>query len=362
MSSPYPSRSELRAQQHADKQASPTETSSVEPSSNETGPVSESALSSGPAAEPTPTSATPAAAAPHSSEQPSEGAPPTRMSFREFQEKTGPALSVPVATAAVEPGSARGGTRKSRGAGRMALQVIGELLMTAGVFLLLFVVWQLFWTTFKAEGEMREATTTFQTEHPAAVDKYTEIQLTDDPPVLGTFPEGQVFGVLHVPKWNFKQVPIVQGTTTEILAAGSAGHYVETQMPGEIGNFAVAAHRTTYGEAFRHIHYLTEGDALVVETDQAWLVYKVTSHEIVQPTAVEVLAPVPGQPGVEPTGRFMTLTTCHPEFGNWERYIVFSEFAYWVPKSEGIPTVLQAGQPSTDSGTTPEQPATDDAE
>lgn len=222
---------------------------------------------------------------------------------------------------------------------RLTVQIIGELLLTVGTVLLLYVFWQLWWTTFEVQGGMRERIESFQQASPT-VEEYVEIRRTDDPPTVPPVPHGEVFGVLHVLKWDM-QIPIAQGTTPDVLNNGDAGHYVDTQMPGEIGNFAIAGHRRTYGNNFRRVDIMEEGDPIVVETDQAWLVYEVTGHDIVLPSATDVILPVPNEPGVVPTERIMTMTTCHPEFGNSHRYILWSKMAYWVPKDQGIPEVLQ---------------------
>ena len=110
---------------------------------------------------------------------------------------------------------------------------------------------------------------------------------------------------------------------------------------GEVGNFAVAAHRRTYGNSFRRIDLLQEGDEIVVSTAETWYVFTVTSHEIVLPDQVDVIAPVLGHPEEAPTKPIITLTTCHGistgEFGNDHRWIVHAEFSYWMDRSEGRP-------------------------
>ncbi len=222
--------------------------------------------------------------------------------------------------------------------------VFGELLITAGLFLLLFVVWQLWWTSVKVESAVAGEVAAFRAENPPAQDTaspYTDMQRTDAPPEVGDIPEGEIYALLHVPRWNYRVMPIAQGTSHYVLDYGWAGHYMETQQAGEIGNFAIAAHRRTYGNNFRRIDTLEDGDPIVVETDQAWLVYQVTGREIVNPSDTRVILPVPNEPGETPTKRVMTMTTCHPEFGNTERFIVWSEMVYWVPKSEGIPILLK---------------------
>lgn len=228
---------------------------------------------------------------------------------------------------------------------RRIASVFGELLITAGLFLLLFLVWQLWWTSFKLESAVSSEIAAFREDNPPASDGYTSMQRTDDPPQIGEIGDGEIYALLHVPRWNFRVMPIAQGTTHYVLDNGWAGHYVETQQAGEIGNFAIAAHRRTYMNNFRRIDTLEDGDPIVVETDQAWLVYHVTGREIVNPSDTRVILPVPNQEGVTPTERIMTMTTCHPEFGNAERFIVWSTMSYWVPKAEGIPEILR-GEPA----------------
>src|SRR5699024_9011454 len=118
------------------------------------------------------------------------------------------------------------------------------------------------------------------------------------------------------------------------------GHYPETALPGEVGNVAIAGHRNTYGRVFEDIARLEAGDPIVVETADAFYVYETTESLIVQPEDVEVIAPTPGRPGVEPTERMLTLTACHPMYSARERIIVHAEFSYWTKRSDGIPEAL----------------------
>jgi sortase A len=61
---------------------------------------------------------------------------------------------------------------------------------------------------------------------------------------------------------------------------------------------------------------------------------------IVTPDRVDVVAPVPGEPGAEPEERLLTMTSCHPMFSARERYIVHAELESWQPKTDGRPDVL----------------------
>jgi sortase A len=129
---------------------------------------------------------------------------------------------------------------------------------------------------------------------------------------------------------------VLQGTDHDTLTAG-VGHYPGTAMPGGVGNFAVAGHRTTYGRPFHDIDRLAQGDTIVVETRTSYVVYAVDRHVIVTPDHVEVTAPVPQHPGVRPTQRWMTLTACHPKYSASQRYIVFARLVRTIPRAEGLP-------------------------
>ncbi|WIK64202.1 class E sortase [Gleimia hominis] len=216
--------------------------------------------------------------------------------------------------------------------------VIGEILITIGLILGLYVFWQLYWTSWQVSDNHPAAVAQFEKNLKPASEKPGE-ERYDDPPEFDRVKHGEVMGVLHNTKWNM-QIPVVEGTDQRLLDLSYAGHYDTTQQPGELGNFAMAAHRRTYGNSFRRIDIMKPGDRMVFETPKAWLVYEVTDHEIVDPDAGEVLNPVPHQWDVQPKDRLMTLTTCHPEFGNSERYILYSKLHHWVPRDTGKPAEL----------------------
>lgn len=240
----------------------------------------------------------------------------------------------------------------------LVMSGIGQTMLTVGVVLGLFVVWQLYVTTWQVQGATAVAVESFQNSTAHDATATTEEQRTDPPPDVTMPAVGQTFATLHVPRWDSMVIPIMQGTNEAVLDTGYAGHYTETQGPGELGNFALAAHRRSYGNSFRRVHELQTGDPLVVETSQAWLVYQVTSTEIVLPSQGDVIYPVPHKSKeTVPHERLMTLTTCHPEYGNTQRFIVYSKFSYWVPRTQGRPLALkgldamkQAGQGAAPEG------------
>ncbi|MCL2467312.1 MAG: class E sortase [Micrococcales bacterium] len=222
------------------------------------------------------------------------------------------------------------------------LGVVGELFITVGVALLAFLVWQLWWTDVEGNNRQSHLVNEFQKIAPTPPPNVA-VPGEGPPPVMAEPGEAAVtFASIEIPRWNGEPVrPISQGTDrSKVLDPLGIGHYVGTAMPGDVGNFAIAGHRTTFGKPFNRIEELKIGDALVVRTPDTWYVYRVTSFEIVRPSQGNVVAPVPGDPTAEPTQRLITLTTCHPKYSAQQRYIVHGELDYWAPTSSGTPQEL----------------------
>lgn len=230
-------------------------------------------------------------------------------------------------------------------AGRAAARSVGELCVTAGALVLLFVVWQLWWTDLSAGRAQHALTVTLQQrwhDAPARAGDGAEPAVVGGPAAAAPR-RGEPFALLHVPRFGADYVrPVLQGTSPDVLEEG-VGHYDGTAGPGQVGNFAVAGHRVTYAKPFNRIDRLRQGDAVVVETRDSWFVYRVVSHEVVSPDRVDVVAAVPGRPGARATARMLTLTACHPEFSATERYVVLAQLDRTVAKGDGSrPAVLAA--------------------
>ena len=150
--------------------------------------------------------------------------------------------------------------------------------------------------------------------------------------------EDGAFAVLRIPRFGDDYArPVIEGTGRPVLALG-VGHYVGTAGPGQVGNFAVAGHRTTYGRPFHDVDQLADGDRVVVETAGDVHVYEVTSREIVRPSDVEVIGPVPGQPGATPTEALITLTSCHPKYSATQRFVVHGRLVESIPRAQWVPS------------------------
>ncbi|ROS26210.1 class E sortase [Cellulomonas sp. PhB150] len=253
---------------------------------------------------------------------------------------------------------ARPRRQSSRGA-RIAygvVGVVGELLITLGVLLFGFLVWQLWWTDVQGNRAQAEVVRELVRETPPAptAGATDSVKIAeprhDAPPVLEEQSHATTFATMQVPRWDGEpERPISEGTDrATVLDVLGVGHYEGTAMPGDVGNFAVAGHRTTYAKPFNRVAELKKGDPVVVRTStldgsagtDTWYVYRVVSTQIVAPTDVQVIAPVPNEPDEQPTKRMMTMTTCHPMFSARERYIVHLELDYWAPVSSGTPAEL----------------------
>jgi sortase A len=127
---------------------------------------------------------------------------------------------------------------------------------------------------------------------------------------------------------------VIEGVSIADLRKGP-GHYPGTAMPGQIGNFVVSGHRTTYLAPFNRLGELRDGDQILIDTRARQYVYKVTGMKVVQPSDLTVTAPVPEHPKADPTERLLTLTTCNPKYSAAQRLIVFGHMVTSVPRAKG---------------------------
>ncbi|GAA2880507.1 class E sortase [Streptomyces mexicanus] len=218
--------------------------------------------------------------------------------------------------------------------GVLVSRIVGELFITAGVVMLLFVTYQLWWSNVRAHQQAGNEAHQLQDDWASGKRK------------PGAFEPGQGFAILHIPKLDVV-VPIAEGTSkTKVLDKGMVGHYgpgdFDTAMPdAKTGNFGLAGHRNTHGEPFRYINRLTPGDPIVVETQDTYYVYKMTSMlPVTSPSNTSVLNPIPAGSGFTGPGRYITLTTCTPEFTSKYRLIVWGKMVEERPRSKGKPDAL----------------------
>lgn len=219
---------------------------------------------------------------------------------------------------------------------RTLVRGLGQTLITIGVVVLLFCVYELKVTniyTAQEQNRLEDSLERAWAEPAARPQSGTSAQ-----PAAVDIGEG--LAVLRIPAIDkdFSKV-VVNGVGVEELKSGP-GHYPGTALPGEVGNVVLSGHRTTYGAPFERFGELQPGMAVVLETRDTWFTYRITGSEIVAPTAIEVTYPVPGDAQATPTRRLLTMTTCHPKFSAKQRLIVSAELESSLPKAEGAPPAL----------------------
>ncbi|MBW3084216.1 Sortase SrtE1 [Austwickia sp. TVS 96-490-7B] len=231
--------------------------------------------------------------------------------------------------------------RPRRSAASRFFGVFGELLVTLGVVVLLFVSWQVWWVTQEATHASQEVVNELgrQFSHaPRSTAPATPGAAKGSSLQSKTIPAGTPFGLVTVPRFGNGPQPILQGTAIAQLDQG-VGHEPKSVMPGQIGNFATAGHRDTYSHPYNKIDAFQPNDAIVVEVADGWAIYRYAKHRIVDPKQVEVYAPVPDQPGKKPTEAWMTLIACEPHWTAQRRWVVHAKLELWVPRTSAAPTV-----------------------
>ena len=222
---------------------------------------------------------------------------------------------------------------------RLASRTLGEVLVTLGCVLMLFVVYQLWWTNVEADHAAAAATQQLQQQWERA----GRGDPINGPEYPANLRRGDPFALMYIPRLGQRwREPVIQGVSLDDLAKG-VGHYPDSAMPGEIGNFAVAGHRATNGEPFAYLDGLKAGDLVVVETRTTFYTYRMDDWYIVPPTQVEVIDPVPNQPDAQPKQALITLTTCNPRWASYERLIAHGVLIDTRPKSDGPPPALKQG-------------------
>jgi len=211
---------------------------------------------------------------------------------------------------------------------------IGRVLVTIGMLTLSFAAYQLWGTGVyeaKAQDSLKQdfakglKTTTTTNGDPSA---------PESKPL--PIPSGDAIAIISIPSIGVEHA-VVQGVRRADLRKGP-GHYPNTPLPGELGNAAIAGHRTTYGAPFGRLDELRPGNLIEVRTADGDFRYSVTETIIVRPTELSVLNATPNAT--------LTLTTCHPRFSASRRLVVHANL---VPASSAPvrdPSIPQAISPA----------------
>ncbi|MFG2772532.1 class E sortase [Streptomyces sp. NPDC048350] len=225
---------------------------------------------------------------------------------------------------------------------RLIVRTFSELCITAGTVIVLFVVYVLHWTGVQAESATAGQIATLEREWverpvPGAA---------PSAPAPKPYTTGRGIAVMYIPRlgegWEW---PVLEGTSAAVLKKG-LGHYAATARLGETGNFSVAGHRRTYGDPFKDFPRLRPGDAVVLTDGTTWFTYRIATKPYrTVPTDVGVIDPVPrplrkNAAAFDGPGRYLTLTTCEPEWGSSHRLIAWAHLDATRPVTQGKPPAL----------------------
>jgi LPXTG-site transpeptidase (sortase) family protein len=228
-----------------------------------------------------------------------------------------------------------------------AVRSVGEVMITLGLVLLLFAAYEVWGKAaiVSAHQDVLDQQLSQEWGTPAVAEPTPGATPAPVPSAIAP-PPGWAIARLHIPRLA-KHWVVVEGVALSDIKY-APGHYPDTALPGQVGNFAVAGHRSP--AIFWDLDKLSagdpdvveDGDHIVVETRTNYYVYAVTRNYVVLPTAVEVIAPVPGAPGQAATTPMLTLTTCNPKWDNYERLIVHARLVRSLPRADGPPPELAA--------------------
>jgi LPXTG-site transpeptidase (sortase) family protein len=260
---------------------------------------------------------------------------------------------------------------RAEGRGQVIARTVGEILITFGLVMLLFVVYQVYWTNWISAGKQGDATSELDQEWQDEAARGQHFGVAD----------GKGIAKLYIPALGADyHFTIIEGASDKNLTVGPA-HYSGTALPGQPGNFAVAGHRVGKGAPFNDLDLVQSCDAIIVETADSYYVYRMlptkteqrdwqrakagkpncavktpqgiedvnplggeytglVGQEIVPPTRGDVISPVPGKANSQlpkaSQAALLTLTTCHPKFSDRERLILHAVFVMqWRKDSRG---------------------------
>lgn len=238
---------------------------------------------------------------------------------------------------------------------------VGRMMIRAGILLLLFVAYQLWGTGLHTDRAQDSLGRDFRTQQEA-LGLPTEPPSTTTPPTsdptattttaapvtapvdLAPLAPGDVVGNISIPDIG-ADFYIVEGTDLHWLEEGP-GHFVNTPLPGQPGNSAIAGHRTTYKAPFNRIDELVPGDLISVTTLQGTFTYEVLPQDpgdggdpvgyyIVGPSQVEILD--------DKGDNRLTLMACHPKYSAAQRIVVEAKLVTPPAPPTPLPTVSDEG-------------------
>src|SRR3954451_17217192 len=239
---------------------------------------------------------------------------------------------------------------------RWVVDRIGRTLIGLGLMMFAFVAYQLWGTGIQTAQAQRTLSREFEeqvakapadttTTVPVTVPEVTvpstsvsvpvsTVPTTTSPAPAAAKPvpgDEEAVARLEIPRMNLNRI-VVEGATADALTKGP-GHFPETPLPGQLGNAAIAGHRTTHLHPFFDIDKLQPGDEIIVTTLNGRYTYSVTGTEVVAPDDYNEVIPT-----TDPTKATLPLVSCTPRYSATNRFVVHADL---VPeKSDALTEAL----------------------
>lgn len=240
----------------------------------------------------------------------------------------------------VTAGKTEGARRKQN-----ILTVLSTIMLVCGLCTSLTAGYYIWGTDFFVKRQQEKVVAQFEKEHKVQVETQgtsssENVKHYDEPPtVKRKYNCGDLIGILLVPK-NGLKAPMVECDTQKLLDRGNLVHLTDSSPLGG-PNFVTAGHRRSRGSLLRDIDKYRDGDYVVINTGDIYLVYKFSGSKVILPSDYDVTAPVPFDYDAKPTKRLLTLISCTSviwgAYGNDHRYAAFWTLEYWQYAKDGVP-------------------------
>jgi sortase A len=234
---------------------------------------------------------------------------------------------------------------------KKVLRTLGSLCIGGALFLASLLVYRLWISNYfsdKAAEAAREDLVASWGLSPGTTIPFSAPASTIAPAEIGPInapTDQEAFALLYIPRIgnDVWATPIFEGVKSKQLNSG-IGHYPQSQIPGEDGNFSLFGHRNSNGQPFINIQNLQIGDEVIVETKDFWFVYTLKHDKIVRPSAVWVTG-VNRLPALELSTddpyKVITLITCEPRHSTAKRWVWWGVLNAVYPRETPPPALAK---------------------